>query len=178
MTTNPDKEELRQELMQWQGRRFTVLATVLVIVPTIIGWLVASPAAFSWEIGALFPLLILMCGCQLTWLFSVFTVLIGTYLESQGISEWERRSRIIRELYRIPSVNSSLSVLYLVLGAVSIAVPAIRCEKSPTLAGIVLFSIVALLFVAALVNMAFRSYPRSETLTKWQAVERKIQAEQ
>ena len=178
MTPEEHFEHLRQEILQWQSRRLTVLTAVLVVVPGILGWIAKSPGQLSWDIAAVFPLLFLACGSQLTWLFALNSITIGSYLELYCQSDWETRIRILWERFNFPNLNSTLSLVYLVLGVVSVALPAVLCQKEPTALGIGLFALALALYAASILNMAFRSYRRGDMISKWRSIEKYLESEE
>ena len=166
---------LREEILHWQTRRFNVLTAVLIVIPATLGWIVSNPDKLSWPVASIFPLLFQACACHLTWLFSFNGIVIGTYLETRCNSQWEKSRRLIDAKYPMPHLNTSLSLLYLVLAAFSVGVPAMLCEKPPTFGSVVFFAIALLTFIVLLLRMALKSYQRDLMIERWKNVDTELQ---
>lgn len=170
-------EALRQEILQWQSRRFTIVGGSIIIVTTILGWIITTPAKWSWEIASILPLAFLISACYLTWLFSRFNVMIGAYLEVFHESDWDRRVRVFKSGIKAIRLNSALALLYSGLGVISVVISYTVCSKPSTKFGIGLFVAVFLLFVFMLTNLTFLSYPRKRYVSRWQKIKTQEQGE-
>ncbi|MBA7493703.1 hypothetical protein ES702_04265 [subsurface metagenome] len=168
-------EALRQEILQWQSRRFTVVGGSIVIVTAILGWVTMAPEKWSWAIASVLPLTFLVSVCYLTWLFIRFNIRIGTYLQVFHESAWERRKRaFLRDIKKFRRgiktfrLSWGLALLYGGLGVVSIVIPHTVCLKPSTKPEIILFTAVAFLFVFMLVVLAFFPHPTQLYISQWQ----------
>ncbi len=91
-------DTLRQEIMHWQSRGFSVVTGSLVVVIAILGWAINSPDKWSWTIVSSILLAILSIAGFMTWLIGLLKSRISTYLEVFHEADsaelgWERRHR-------------------------------------------------------------------------------------
>jgi|KBSSwiStaDraftv2_1062776.scaffolds.fasta_scaffold2020414_1 hypothetical protein len=61
-------DTLRQEIMHWQSRRFSVVTGSLVVVIAILGWAINAPDKWSWTIVSSILFAILSIAGYMTWL--------------------------------------------------------------------------------------------------------------
>jgi hypothetical protein len=171
MTMEKEYESLRQETLQWQSRRFDIMAGSIIGVTAILGWVVSSPNSWSWAVASILPLSFLSSACFLTCLFNRAIALIGTYLEVFHNSGWNTRVRKFRfKSSKILTLTSGFILIYLGLGIISIILSYIVCSKTATRVEVILFSVVCFLFFLMLIILRKLSYPRHYYISVWQEI--------
>lgn len=113
-------QALRQEILEWQTRRFTIVSGAIVVVTAVLGWITQNPDEWPWAIASTVLLAPLACACYLTWLFGSVNTRLGTYLgsftnrpkgEAAGRSEIESFGPAGRYSTSTPLSHSSISSL-------------------------------------------------------------------
>ena len=109
-------QALRQEIMQWQDRRFIVIGTTIAFVSALVGAIATKPGSCSWALATSLLLAFLSAAVCLIRQFARFNSTIGAYLEVFHGSPWERR---IKEFRRRSSIyfelNPFVAVIFLLL---------------------------------------------------------------
>lgn len=168
-------QALRQEILEWQTRRFTIVSGAIVVVTAVLGWITQNPDEWPWAIASTVLLAPLACACYLTWLFGSFNARLGTYLEvfhesKEGRRGWEERNREFRAGLEILNLNAALALVYLVLGGVSFSVPLAVANGSTSGFQYAVFALAAAVFVSTILLATLRSYPRGDYVSKWKAI--------
>jgi len=162
-------ESLRLETLQWQSRRFDIIAGSIIGVTAMLGWIVSSPNSWSWAVASILPLSFLCSTCFLTCLFNRSITLIGTYLEVFHEDGWSARVRRMRleSRFQILTLTSGFIQIYFGLGIISIVLSYVICLKKSTKAELLLFCIISILFLLMLVVLYTYSYPRKQYILLW-----------
>lgn len=168
-------QALRQEILEWQTRRFTIVSGAIVVVTAVLGWITQNPDEWPWAIASTVLLAPLACACYLTWLFGSFNTRLGTYVEvfhesTEGRSGWEKRNREFRTGREILNLNTALALVYLVLGGVSVCVPIAVAKGDTSGFQFAVFALSATVFVSTILLVALHSYPRDDYVTKWKGI--------
>lgn len=168
-------QALRQEILEWQTRRFTIVSGAILVVTAVLGWITQSPNEWPWPVASALLLAPLACASYLTWLFGTFNARLGTYLEvfhesKEGRKGWEERNKAFRAGSEMLNLNAALALVYLVLGGVSLFVPIAVAEGDTTGFQYVVLALAAAAFVSAILYVALRSYPRDAYVVKWKSI--------
>ena len=118
-------DALRNELLQWQSRRITLVNISAIVITALLG-IEKSTTAQDWAVVSSVLLLFLACVCYLTSYCGASSRTIGTYLEHyHGKSKWEERLGQFksRTLRKFVNLNTGLALIYLVMGVLAYAVP-------------------------------------------------------
>ena len=118
-------EALRNELLQWQSRRITLVNTSAIVITALLG-LEKSNISPDWAAVSSVLLLFLACVCYLTAYCGASGRTLGTYLEHyHGKSKWEERLGKFKSgsLRKVVNLNTGLAFIYLVMGVLAYAVP-------------------------------------------------------
>lgn len=165
-------ESLRQETLQWQSRRFDIMAGSIVGTTAMLGWIVSSPNTWSWAIAAIIPLSFLSCACFLNCLFNRAIAMIGTYLEVFHIGKWNNRMRQFKtdQQAKIMTMTNGFLLIYFILGVISVTISYVVCSKVTTSIEFIFLALICLLFILALVFLSKYSYPRESFILRWEKI--------
>lgn len=179
-------ESLRKEILEWQNRRFLLVAASITLVTGVLG-LGLNALGNLWVIISSLLFLFLACATILSWYAGKANAKIGAYLivfhEEAGRSEgqgagWESRLARIKNKPWVDllTLNHSLTAIYVALGIVSFIVPWLAARR-PALTGgqSVLILFTAALLVGALLLLWQYSYPRADYIKYWREVKREEQ---
>lgn len=171
MEMEKEYETLRLEILQWQNRRFDIMAGSIIGTTAILGWIVSTPNNWSWAIAASIPLTFLSCACFLNCLFNRSVAVIGAYLEVFHPGKWNNRIRRFRaEQNKIMIVNTGFMSIYIALGAISIIISGFVCLKTATIFEVSLLAFVSILFIIALLILYKYSTPKESFLERWEKI--------
>lgn len=81
MKLNNEYDSLRQEILNWQDKRFTMVSGSIILVTAILGIIVKNNTSISGEILSSVLLAFLTCVCLLTWYFGTSNSRLGAYIE-------------------------------------------------------------------------------------------------
>jgi len=166
-------DTLRQEIMHWQSRRFSVVTGSLVVVIAILGWAINAPDKWSWTIVSSILFAILSIAGYMTWLIGLLTSRISTYLEvfheanSVEIG-WERRHRAPKRNFL--SSKGAYSLMYLGVGFISFIVSRTVCQAQPSTLSRVLFFLIAASFLSMVSVLAFGKRPWKRYIEQWEQI--------
>jgi multisubunit Na+/H+ antiporter MnhG subunit len=166
-------DTLRQEIMHWQSRRFSVVTGSLVIVIAILGWAVNAPDKWSWTVVSSILFAMLTIAGYMTWLVGRLITRIGTYLEvfhendSADIG-WERRQR--KSKRNFVSSKGAYATMFFGVGIISLAVSLTVCKAQPTTPSIILFSLFAASCLSMVIVLAFGKRPWDKYIKQWQEI--------
>ena len=142
-------DALRQEIMHWQSRRFSLVTGSLIIVIAILGWAVNAPDKWSWTVVSAILFAMLSIASYMTWLVGLLISRISTYLEvfhendSADIG-WERRQR--KSKGNFVSSKGAYATMFFGVGIISLAVSLTVCKAQPTTQSVILFPFLQLRF--------------------------------
>ncbi len=148
---------IRQEIIQWQTVRFTLITVSSAAVAAVIGFALNSVGTKYYIFISSLLLVFLCIAVLLTWYAGVGNVKMGTYLavfyEEEG-KGWHRRHSVIKKLSRIYAdkltLNVLLAIFYLVLGIASLLLSLYDLRLPwillPALLFLLLFGFLLLLF--------------------------------
>jgi type IV secretory pathway TrbD component len=181
------KEEyasLRQEISEWQNRRFLLVGTSITLVTGILG-IGLGVLKDLWIIASSLLLMFLTCAIILSWYAGRANAKISAYLvvfhsttgSDDKMSGWE--SRLIR-LKKKPKVdfftlNHVLVAIYTTLGIMSVLIPWLVAGKPTTSLEQIPILVTALLFVGSLILQWKFSYPRDGYVKHWMDVKKEEQ---
>jgi len=174
-----DKEYecLREEILSWQEKRFTLVSASVVLVTTALGFASDGKTTWPWEVVSSIILAFLLCVCLLTWYFGTSNARLGAYIEvfyetDDQPYRWHKRNRLFKQdsfLYKFLNFNSCLALIYLVLGIASVVVPS-KFGPPTNKKFFYLLIILVLLFLFMIVLVVGFSYPRKRYVSYWQKV--------
>lgn len=130
MKAKEEYVQLREELMYWTKARINLITSVLIIIPAIIGWVVANPEFFSWMIASMIPLLVIALSSQLTRLFAENTIVIAGYLRYYCKSNYEDKLYNLKYDQTRKALNFSIAWYYFALTLISIVIPYLVCNEN------------------------------------------------
>jgi len=160
---------LREEIMHWENRQFTVIGINITLITIILGWIITKPSEWNWDVASTLLLLILTSGSYLLVLFNCFASKIGAYISvyhENGVG-WESRVSEFDKKLNFHSVRYALGILYLGLGIMSFSIPYKICSKSLSLVTLFLFFLICVILIITLILMVFT--PRKNKYIKlWQ----------
>jgi len=166
-------ETLRQEILHWQSRRFSLVTGSLVIVIAILGWAVTAPDKWSWTVVSAILFAMLSIAGYMTWLVGRLITRIGTYLEvfhenhSADIG-WEKRQR--KSKRNFVSSKGAYATMFFGVGIISLAVSLTVCKGQPTMPSILLFALFAASFLSTVIILAFGKRPWNKYIQQWQEI--------
>jgi len=166
-------ETLREEILQWQSRRFSVVTGSLVMVIALLGWAVSAPDKWSWTaISAMLLGMLTVAGCM-TWMIGLLNSSISTYLEvfhEEGSTEigWERRHRKFTKSF--VSSKAAYATMYLGAGILSLAVSKGVCRAQPTWPSRIAFYGFGVAFLLMLFLMIFGARPWKKYVSMWKRI--------
>lgn len=135
-------ETLRQEIMHWQSRRFSVVTGSLLVVIAILGWAVTAPDKWSWTVVSSILFAMLSIAGYMTWLVGLLITRIGTYLEVFHENDsvdigWEKRQR--KSKGNFVSSKGAYATMFFGVGIISLSVSLTVCKAQPSTPSILLF---------------------------------------
>jgi len=166
-------DTLRQEIMQWQARRFSLVTGSLIVVVAILGWAVNAPDKWSWTVVSSILFAMLSIAGYMTWLIGLLNTRIGTYLEvfheedSADIG-WERRQRDRKGNFI--SSKGAYATMFFGVGVISLTVSLTVCKAHPSTRSVVLFSVFTASFLATVMVLAFGKRPWDRYIRQWQEI--------
>jgi hypothetical protein len=166
-------DTLRQEIMQWQSRRFSLVTGSLIIVVAILGWAVNAPDKWSWTVVSSILFAMLSIAGYMTWLVGLLNSRIGTYLEVFHENDsaeigWERRQRGRKGNFI--SSKGAYATMFFGVGIISLAVSLTVCKATPTKPSIILFSLFTTSFLSTVMVLAFGKRPWDKYIKQWQQI--------
>jgi hypothetical protein len=166
-------QSLRDELREWQGRRFTLLSVSSVFLTAYIGWVVNKAENWTWEIASIPILLIVIGASLLTRHFNRLVVRVSTYLEIFHDFKWQSRLGLFRRLIGPLKTNQLIGIFY--GGTVVTAILTFKtlCKAHKNIDSLILFSVLLLFAAISIVAMAFYSSPNQKFLVAWEIAKQK-----
>jgi hypothetical protein len=166
-------DTLRQEIMHWQARRFSVVTGSLIIVIAILGWAVNAPDKWSWTVVSSILLAMLSIAGYMTWLIGLLCSRISTYLEVFHENDstdmgWERRHR--KPKRNFISSKGAYATMFFGVGIISLAVSFTVCRAHPTTPSIILCSLFGASFLSMVIVLAFGKRPWDKYIKQWQEI--------
>lgn len=161
-------DALRDELLQWQSRRITLVNISAIVITALLG-LEKSTTSQDWEVVSSVLLIFLACVCYLTAYCGASSRTIGAYLECfHGESKWEERLSLFKKKSprKYFNLNFDLALIYLVMGILAVVVPRILSGNHMHKDYRELFLIAAVLFILCLVWLFLSSIVLSGWLKK------------
>jgi hypothetical protein len=176
-------------MLKWQDRRFDLLKHSTSVVTGLLGFKliaersgIAESTASVWPLISAVLLLYLSAANLLTWYAGIANSKLAAYIkvfhkgsgDESDSPRWESRLAILKKKGLDPqSLNLWITVVYLVLGLVSIALPfASSGFATPYISWLIALLVCSVPFVATLVPVAWFSYPRQRYEANWLQVQR------
>ena len=169
-------DTLRQEIMHWQSRGFSLVTGSLIIVIAILGWAINAPDKWSWTIVSSILLSMLSIAGYMTWLIGLLKSRISTYLEvfheadSDEIG-WERRHRAPRRNFL--SSKGAYATMFLGVGVISVAVSVTVCRAQPSTLSLILLILFAASFLSMVGVLGFGKRPWDRYVQQWQELKKR-----
>jgi len=173
---NGEFDALRAEMLAWQNRRFTTLATSIALVTGILGLdgVIGSQSTIDWTFVSALLLFFLGSAANLTWYAGQGNAKMAAYLivfHEADFRGWETRLIHFNNLgSKLFTLNRMVLVIYAILGVLSFILPgamrefqSLSCRQ-----GIVLVISVAWV-VVSLLSLAFIP-DKNEYVGKWEIV--------
>lgn len=179
MKFDKEYETLKQEILLWQEKRFTIVSGSILLVTAALGWIAKDPASWSWEIISIILISFLFCASFLTWFFGISNSRLGAYLEvfyeeGNSVYRWHIRNRKFKDdkkIYRYLNLNSSLALIYIVLGIISIVLPS-RMNFDNDSRFIIVLIAVTILFIFSLALLIGFSHPKRHYVNYWRKLKK------
>ena len=131
-------EMLRQEILAWQERRFTVLTGAITLVVAILSFaLTDDTRRWSSELLVIVVFMVLAVATSFTWYAARSNALLGQYLAAfrEGPDEsflWETALRKLpTSALGSLNVNVFFALIYTAVAAASLAVAYLQCDPHP-----------------------------------------------
>jgi hypothetical protein len=185
-------QSLRAEMLKWQDRRFDLLKHSTGVVTGLLGFkLIAEQsgvvvsAASAWPLISAVLLLYLSAANLLTWYAGIANSKLASYIKvfhedshtENNAPRWESRLASLKRKGLDPqSLNLWITVVYFVLGLVSVALPLTSAGfATPDKLWLAILLISSVPFLATLVLVAWYSYPRQRYEAHWLQLKREEQ---
>lgn len=175
MKFDKEYDTLREEILLWQEKRFTIVSGSILIVTAALGWITKDPISWPWEIISIILLAFLFCASILTWFFGVSNSRLGAYIEvfyeaDNPEYQWHVRNRKFKDdkiLYRYLSLNGCLASVYLVLGIISVVIPSKLNFLQKSDYTILLIMVVSFYLISLILLIGF-SHPKQRYVDYWE----------
>lgn len=178
-------DALRNEIIEWQNRRFQVLTASITVVGAVLGFGQAAQDKISFELVETGLMLFLSVACVITGYCGQSNAKIGTYIQvfHENNNGWE--THVTNFTNRLGmNLNSLLLSVYGVMGIVALQIPPYLFKKPKGILGLSvelrlfsnifeLFLLPALsfcLFIVSLIYMAKSQKLRASYLVEWKKV--------
>ena len=166
-------DTLRQEIMHWQARRFSVATGSSVIVTAILGWAVSAPDKWSWTVVSSILFAMLTIAGYMTWIMGLLNSRISTYLEvfHEGDSAeigWERRHR--KPERRFATSRGTYALMYFAIAVISLAISITVCRAEPTPLSIYVFGLFTASLLSALWFLVYKARPWAKYIEQWEQI--------
>jgi len=163
-------EKLRDEIVVWQERRFTVFTGTITLLFVFVSYVLSNEKQWSWANALSVEFLVVACACLFSWFGGWANSIAGAYIsvvhENDPDARWENVAERLRARMSIASIvnmNSVLAVIYVLFLAASATLLKARCSDPPApldVVSMICLMVVCLVLVAA--NLAPQiSYPRA-----------------
>jgi hypothetical protein len=167
---------LRQEIIEWQGRRMATTSGTVVVVTALLGWIVQSPSRWVWADASAILLVAIASAAWLTYIFGMNAVRIGTYLqvfhEAAGQGWESRNQRAERPAWA--NLNRGLAVVYAGLAAISVFAPYVVANQRSVSGGSYAVFVAAVAGVLVAIVFLWRlQRDRDLRLRSWEDVREK-----
>lgn len=178
-STEKEYELLRDEISEWQNRRFTLVGVSITVVTALLGFSQIAGIKVTWDFISSLLLFFLSVACWLTAYCGIANVKIGTYLQAfheghESSFHWEsRNSRFSKVGRKYGNLNQYLGAVYLILAILSLLAPPLMFK--PTQSSLFPVLLVALMigaFIASLVWLYKSQGRREEFLKRWLEVKK------
>ncbi len=168
---------LRQEIQNWQTRKFTTFAAVSSFAAGLNGFIVLSNVPLDGRIVSCVFYILFLPAMLLTWMLGRFNIKLGTYLAVIGNSRWERGQVYFlqKKGYKAFGLNRIFAILYASMAAISITIAFVTGglqQQSQVIGAIVwiFFVLLTIAFIASTVLLYRFSYPVNEFIQAWKSV--------
>jgi hypothetical protein len=165
-------QALRAEILGWQGHRITIATWTVVVVTAVLGWIIQAPHRWAWPDGSAILMATLASAAILTRILGLNALRLGTYLEVFYEADepgWESRNRVVRKGRAWENLNTGIAIIYTALGAVSIAVPILATDRTPSAGSYVVFALAVCAAGGAVVLLVMPG-ERGRQLERWEKV--------
>jgi uncharacterized membrane protein YdbT with pleckstrin-like domain len=167
-------EHLREELLQWQNRRYLVFSSTIVVITALIGWIVTSNNEWNFYVASILPLLIIIGSSLLTRNSSIYTVKIGTYFRVFLNNEWEVAQCLFNKRAKLMSNNKLFALFYLSISILTNIIFYLETAFVNNWFYILIFVFVWLLTLVSLYYLYYKSYPRKDFMKLWKEVKEEM----
>ena len=172
------QDDLRSEMLAWQNRRFVVLGLMAAIDGILIGSFSELAKNIPWPYIASLVCFITFSAAVLCTLFQQLVSMIGAYLNTVEINQWEVHLSLFRSKYGVPKVNEFLAFFMFILTLSLVLFIYLMKVKPATELPIIVFSVVVVFTLISLFTMVRKSYPRVEFQNQWREIINIKQGEQ
>ena len=165
-------QALRAEILGWQGHRITIATWTVVVVTAVLGWIIQAPHRWAWADGSSILMATLASAAILTRFLGLNALRLGTYLEvfHERDDGWESRNKKFREGRTWQNLNTGIAIIYTALGAVSIAVPILATDRTPSAGSYVVFALAVCLAGGAIILLLVMPGERDQHVKRWEAL--------
>lgn len=177
-------ELLRNEIIAWQERRFTVLTGSITLVVVLVGF-VLSDRSNRWSSQQAVTLVLSILGCSalLTWYAGWGNAIMGSFLEvfyegEGGGFYWQKARSLLNErrlFFKYFNLNALFSLIYLVVAGAACAVVGLHCKRESRCWADVAAISSALFFIGAWLLCAFCSQPAARYRQEWILIRNQLQ---
>ena len=164
---------LRDEIREWQSRRFTIMGASGALAIAYVGWVVQPSVHLSIALASA-PALLLGAGSAfLTAHCTRMGVRGSTYLQVFHSFQWQNRLERFKTGLNEPNVSQILALFHLAIVLCMVIVMASVCPATSNLLEWIPCGIAAMALLAAIHVLVFRCALNEEYTRIWRAVEAK-----
>ena len=167
--SDSEYQALRAEILGWQGHRMTIATWTVVVVTAVLGWIIQAPHRWAWPDGSAILMATLASAAILTRILGLNALRLGTYLEvfyEADAPGWESRNAQVRKGRAWENLNTGIAIIYAALAVVSIAVPILATDRSPSAGSYVVFAL-AVCLAGAAIGMLVMPGERARLRERW-----------
>lgn len=163
-------ETLRDEVRDWQSRRFSLLGISAVLITAFIGWVIQNSQGWAWATASLPVILISTGSCFLTSHCGKMGVRASTYLQVFHRFKWQDRLDLFRQKTKVLNVNHLLAFFYLAIVLSATTVLYLKCQSPSGVASVVVLCLSCILFACSQIDLLFHSAPNAKYVASWKNI--------
>lgn len=163
-------ESLRNELLQWQNRRYIIFSSTLIFIAALLGWFISSDKDWNFYTASILPLLLIVGASFLTRNSTVYSVKIGTYFMVFYNDTWEISQGLFNKRANIIQTNQYFAVFYLFTSILSNVILFYETKVENLMQPICIFIAAWLFTLLAIYYVGIKSYPREKYLDIWREI--------
>jgi hypothetical protein len=171
VTPSDEFNALRNEILNWQEKRFEIIRAACLGLGAVVGGAVAQKQTWDWSLASSAVHVILALAAHMTCTCGYYTTMGGAYIEVFLNGNWEARNRAFRKKTSVPQLNRAIALIYFSLAVTANIICYTLCARNPPSQLTILWAITAIAMVVSLIRLAFRSYPRDKLVNYWKEIQ-------